>query len=89
MALVFGNEKDGISEEAMPYLDGNFIIPQHGMTQSLNISVACAVTLFEALRQRDKIGAYDQVFDSNNPSHAAMIEHYSETHFNYIPDRSE
>ena len=52
VALVFGNEQRGISENALKYLDGNFIIPQHGMVQSLNISVACAVTLFEASRQR-------------------------------------
>ncbi|MBC7883965.1 MAG: RNA methyltransferase, partial [Saprospiraceae bacterium] len=43
VALVFGNEQKGISDRAKKHLDGNFIIPQHGMVQSLNISVACAV----------------------------------------------
>jgi tRNA (guanosine-2'-O-)-methyltransferase len=57
-ALVFGNEHDGISEELSAVLDGHFVIPQKGMVQSLNISVACAVTLFEALRQRDLKGLY-------------------------------
>ncbi len=52
MALMFGNEHTGISEEALAYLDGNFIIPQVGFVKSLNISVACAVTLYEAFRQR-------------------------------------
>ena len=52
IALVFGNEHDGVSNEAADLSDGNFIIPQVGMIPSLNISVACAVTLYEAFRQR-------------------------------------
>lgn len=60
VALVFGNEQMGLSEEILKYATGNFIIPQVGMVQSLNISVACAVTLYEALRQRSVAGLYDQ-----------------------------
>ena len=41
--------------------DGNFIIPQVGIIRSLNISVACAVTLYEAFRQKSLAGHYDQV----------------------------
>lgn len=59
-ALVFGNEQKGISEELAAAGDGNFIIPQMGMIQSLNISVACAVTLYEAYRQKDAAGHYRQ-----------------------------
>ncbi len=59
VALVFGNEHDGVSDEARLKADGNFLIPQMGMIQSLNISVACAVTLFEAMRQRTVVGHYD------------------------------
>ena len=59
IALVFGNEHAGVSEECLRYCDGNFIIPQVGMVRSLNISVACAITLYEAFRQRQKIGCYD------------------------------
>ncbi len=58
IALVFGNEKDGVTEECLSYCDGNFIIPQVGMVQSLNISVACAITLYEAFRQRNLAGCY-------------------------------
>ncbi len=58
VALVFGNEHRGVSEEAASKADGNFIIPMVGMIQSLNISVACAVSLYEALRQRMKGGVY-------------------------------
>lgn len=60
VALVFGNEHSGVSEEALGFCDGNFIIPQVGMVQSLNISVACAVSLYEAFRQRNEKGYYDQ-----------------------------
>jgi tRNA (guanosine-2'-O-)-methyltransferase len=52
IALVFGNEHSGVSAEATQKADGNFLIPQIGMIQSLNISVACAVSVFEAFRQR-------------------------------------
>ncbi len=60
IALVFGNEKRGVTDEARQYADGNFIIPQVGMISSLNISVACAVTLYEAYRQKSLIGHYEQ-----------------------------
>lgn len=52
VAIVVGNEHRGVSEEASLQADLTFKIPQFGMIQSLNVSVACAVTLFEALRQR-------------------------------------
>ncbi|HLX93771.1 MAG TPA: RNA methyltransferase [Puia sp.] len=59
IALVFGNEHDGVSAEIMNLADGNFIIPQVGIIRSLNISVACAVTLYEAYRQKKLKNAYD------------------------------
>jgi tRNA (guanosine-2'-O-)-methyltransferase len=58
LALLFGNEKNGLSDLALSYSDGNFLIPMLGMSQSLNLSVACAVTLFEAQRQRLEKGMY-------------------------------
>lgn len=58
-ALVFGNEHDGVSEEIRAMADGNFIIPQVGIIQSLNISVACAVSIYEAFRQKNVAGHYD------------------------------
>jgi tRNA (guanosine-2'-O-)-methyltransferase len=60
LALVFGNEHSGVSEEIRQLADGNFIIPQSGIIRSLNISVACAVTLYEAYRQKSVAGHYDQ-----------------------------
>jgi tRNA (guanosine-2'-O-)-methyltransferase len=60
VALVFGNEHSGVSEEIIELADGNFIIPQVGMIRSLNISVACAVSLYEAFRQKQAAGHYEQ-----------------------------
>jgi tRNA (guanosine-2'-O-)-methyltransferase len=60
VALVFGNEHSGVSEEIRTLADGNFIIPQVGIIRSLNISVACAVTLYEAYRQKNRAGHYNQ-----------------------------
>lgn len=60
MALVFGNEHSGVSEEIRVLADGNFIIPQVGIIRSLNISVACAVTMYEAFRQKTNAGHYIQ-----------------------------
>ncbi|NIG53582.1 RNA methyltransferase [Chitinophaga sp. Cy-1792] len=60
IALVFGNEQKGVSEELIAVSDGNFIIPQMGMIKSLNISVACAVTIYEAMRQKMLAGHYNQ-----------------------------
>lgn len=65
IALVFGNEHDGVSEEISDLCDGNFLIPQVGIIKSLNISVACAVTLYEAYRQKSLAGHYDNCQVSN------------------------
>lgn len=59
-ALVFGNEHRGVSDEAASGADGVFEIPMMGMIQSLNVSVACAVCLYEALRQRRAAGDFDR-----------------------------
>lgn len=60
IALVFGNEHSGVSDEISELADGNFVIPQIGMIQSLNVSVACAVTLYEAFRQKTLAHHYEQ-----------------------------
>ncbi|NNJ77892.1 MAG: tRNA (guanosine(18)-2'-O)-methyltransferase TrmH [Xanthomonadales bacterium] len=58
IALVVGTELFGVSEEALALCEGQVMIPMMGMTQSLNVSVACAIVLYEALRQRDRAGYY-------------------------------
>lgn len=58
-AIVLGTEKFGVSDEALELCDQSIIIPMLGMTQSLNVSVATAVILYEAQRQRAQSGKYD------------------------------
>ena len=87
-ALLFGNEHDGVSAEALTHCTGNFIIPQFGMVQSLNISVACAVSLFEALRQRKNKGNYDSEFNEFNKQQKEMFDHFVQRQLNNSRDDS-
>jgi tRNA (guanosine-2'-O-)-methyltransferase len=57
--VVFGNEKQGVSPACAAAVDGHVVIPMLGMVSSLNVSVATAVILFEAQRQRRRAGLYD------------------------------
>lgn len=59
-AFVFGNERLGVSDEVLAHCDGRVKIPMQGMVESLNISVAAAVTLYEVFRQRKVAGFYDE-----------------------------
>ncbi len=58
--IVFGNEKEGVTAACAAAVDGHVIIPMLGMVSSLNVSVATAVVLFEAQRQRRRAGHYDR-----------------------------
>lgn len=60
-AILLGTEKWGVTDKAANLVDGHIIIPMQGMVQSLNVSVANAVVLFEAQRQRLQAGLYDHV----------------------------
>lgn len=57
-AILMGQEKHGISDEALALADQDVIIPMVGMCQSLNVSVASALILYEAQRQRELAGMY-------------------------------
>jgi len=58
-AIVMGTELDGISDETAQIVDKHIIVPMQGMVASLNVSVASAVILFEAQKQRLAAGMYD------------------------------
>lgn len=58
--FVFGNESRGVSAAAVEQADATLFIPMMGMVESLNVSVACAVALYEAARQRQAAGMYDR-----------------------------
>lgn len=58
-AIILGQEKFGASEEALALADQDIVIPMVGMVQSLNVSVANALVLYEAQRQRELAGMYN------------------------------
>ncbi|MBU3675675.1 MAG: RNA methyltransferase [Chitinophagaceae bacterium] len=80
LALVFGNERHGISEAMLQHCSGHFIIPQYGMVESLNISVACAVSLYEALRQKQMAGHY-QASRLSLSEQDALLQQWDELRF--------
>ncbi len=59
IALVLGTELFGVSDTTLSYVDQQISIPMMGVSQSLNVSVACAIVLYEAQRQRLATGMYD------------------------------
>lgn len=61
VAILLGAEKWGVSKEAAQLVDGHITIPMLGMVQSLNVSVAAAVILFEAQRQRLEAKMYTKM----------------------------
>lgn len=75
VAIVFGNEHLGISEEVIKLADGNLIIPMYGMIQSLNVSVSVAVCLYEALRQRESKGMYKKSKFTKKELEAKLLEY--------------
>jgi len=58
--IVMGNEAEGISQEVLALANKVVVIPMQGMAQSLNVSVATALLLYEAERQLEEAGKYDE-----------------------------
>jgi tRNA (guanosine-2'-O-)-methyltransferase len=57
VAIVFGNERYGVSEEVLSLADGTFWIPMFGFTQSFNISAAASACVSRAIAWRlQKLG---------------------------------
>ena len=80
IAFLFGNEHEGVSKDALSFVDGNVLIPQFGMVQSLNISVACAVTIFECMRQRIVAGLYNPELEELQGLQNELFDKYVEIH---------
>ena len=57
-AIIMGNEHGGVDEELIAAAHGELYIPMYGMIQSFNVSVAAAIILAEACRQRKNAGMY-------------------------------
>jgi tRNA (guanosine-2'-O-)-methyltransferase len=91
IALVMGQEQKGVSDELMSAADESVIIPMNGFTESLNVSVACSIALYDLrkrleesnvnwqLSESDRADLYKQwLFDSiKRPD--LIIEHYNKT----------
>lgn len=60
-AIIMGNEHAGVPQELIPHVDGEVYIPMYGMIQSFNVSVAAALMLAEASRQRAAAGMYERL----------------------------
>jgi tRNA (guanosine-2'-O-)-methyltransferase len=74
VALVFGNEHRGVSDEALALADASFAIPMRGFVQSLNVSVAAAITLAKAVERREaERGRHG---DLDEPEAAALRERF-------------
>lgn len=58
-ALLIGTEAFGVSDEGLRWVDRQIVIPMMGMSQSLNVSVATAIVLYEAVAQRRAAGMYE------------------------------
>jgi tRNA (guanosine-2'-O-)-methyltransferase len=72
--IVLGAELDGISPETLDAVDEEIKIPMQGMVESLNVSVANAVILFEAQRQRLKVGLYEKCRLDKNTFEKLLFE---------------
>ena len=76
-AFFFGNEHEGLSPEALRLADGSFIIPMVGFAQSLNVSVAAAITLFHVTRRaREEVGTR---YYLTSEQQASILRHWLRT----------
>ncbi len=73
-ALILGQERDGISPAALAHADHHVVVPMYGMVESLNVSVAGALIMYEAQRQRLAAGLYDTPKLSEKIRHQMLFE---------------
>ncbi len=74
VAIVMGTESYGVSRHALTHADQQVAIPMRGMVESLNVSVATALILFEAARQREAAGCYEQSRLSDEQARDTLFE---------------
>lgn len=73
-ALIMGAELHGVSPGALEGADTHVIVPMMGMVHSLNVSVATALLLYEAVRQREAAGMYEAVRLDDETFRARLFE---------------
>lgn len=73
-ALLMGTELEGLSPAALDGADRHVTIPMRGAVASLNVSVAAAVILYEAERQRASAGSYDRSLPASPDASRTLFE---------------
>lgn len=73
-AIMMGAELHGVSEEGLSQADTHVVIPMEGLARSLNVSVATALLLFEARRQREEAGLYSKIRIADDLFSARLFE---------------
>ncbi len=74
VALVFSNEREGACPEVLENADGLFVIPLHGFSQSLNVSVAAGITIHHVRSLKEKAGTLGGLPD---PERDALLDDWS------------
>jgi len=73
-ALVFGNEKQGVSPAMLEAVDTSCIVPLSGFTESFNVSVAAAVALYHA--QQDRLRRQGHHADLSEDEQESLVARY-------------
>ena len=73
-AILLGQELGGVTDEALALVDAEVVIPMVGLIASLNVSVAAAVILYEAQRQREAAGMYAKAQLSSSAQNQLIFE---------------
>jgi tRNA (guanosine-2'-O-)-methyltransferase len=73
-ALLLGTELEGLSADAMEAADRLVSVPMEGAVASLNVSVAAAVVLYEAQRQRAAAGLYETPLPDDDDTRRTLFE---------------
>ncbi|MBC7793971.1 MAG: tRNA (guanosine(18)-2'-O)-methyltransferase TrmH [Clostridia bacterium] len=74
-AVLLGQELYGVTDEALALCDGEVVVPMLGLIASLNVSVAAAVILYEAQRQREAAGMYAKAQLSDEAQRDLIFEY--------------
>ena len=82
VALVFGNERNGITEEMRELADGGFVVPMRGFAESYNISVAAALSVSYARSARER--ALGRLGDLDRDAEDALLLEYAEKGIHWL-----
>lgn len=88
-ALLLGQELGGVTNEALALVDAEVVIPMEGLVASLNVSVAAAVILYEAQRQREATGMYTKPHITGAAAERLLFEYLHPDLADYYTRRGE